>query len=156
MHVYTLRRELTVPGTLDEVFTFFERPENLERITPDALRFRILTPQPITMQVGTVIDYALRVRGLPMHWRTLITHYDPPHGFIDEQLKGPYAMWRHVHRFIPVEGGVRLTDDVTYALPFGPLGRLVHAVSVRRDVNAIFDQRSRVIPQLMAQSRNAA
>lgn len=145
MHVYTLERRQVVPRTLDQVFPFFARPENLEPLTPAVLRFRFLTPTPIEMKEGALIDYALRIRGVPVHWRTLITHYDPPHGFVDQQLKGPYLMWHHTHTFREVAGGVEIGDTVRYVMPFGPLGRLARALLVRRDLDAIFDFRARAI-----------
>lgn len=143
VHVFESRQTVTAP--LDEVFDFFSRPENLERITPPSLGFEILTPPPIAMREGALIDYALTVKGVPMHWRTLITCYEPPHRFVDEQLKGPYAFWRHEHRFEAVSEGTRIVDEVRYALPFGPLGGLAHRLFVRRDVQRIFEHRTRVI-----------
>lgn len=145
MKVYELRREQHVPRPLEEVFEFFARPENLEAITPAQLRFQILTPSPIDMKVGTLIDYALRISGMPIHWRTLITSYDPPHSFIDEQLKGPYAFWHHRHTFRAIDGGTLIGDEVRYALPFGIAGTLAHAVYVRRSVENIFAHRTEVI-----------
>jgi hypothetical protein len=145
MRVHVFESSQTVTAPLDEVFDFFSRPENLERITPPSLGFEILTPPPIAMREGALIDYALTVKGVPMHWRTLITCYEPPHRFVDEQLKGPYAFWRHEHRFEAVSEGTRIGDEVRYALPFGPLGGLAHRLFVRRDVQRIFEHRTRVI-----------
>jgi len=128
-----------------EVFAFFERPENLARITPPQLGFEILTPSPVEMRAGTQIDYKIRVAGIPLRWTTLITHYNPPHEFVDEQLKGPYSFWRHTHTFREIDAGTLLIDDIEYSLPLGVLGQLVHALKVRQDLEKIFSYRSRVI-----------
>ncbi|MDQ3675998.1 MAG: SRPBCC family protein, partial [Actinomycetota bacterium] len=93
--MYTLRRQQCLPGTPEEVFEFFADAHNLEAITPPLLRFRMLTPNPITMGAGTLLRYRLKVRGLPVRWLTVIQEWDPPHRFIDEQLEGPYALWHH-------------------------------------------------------------
>jgi len=138
MHVYVLRERQEVARPLDEVFEVFSRPENLEALTPDELRFRILTPKPVEMRAGTLIDYELRLSGVPIRWRTLITTCEPPHRFVDEQLKGPYALWHHRHTFTAVDGGTAIEDEVHYALPFGPLGRIAHALYVRRSLRRIF------------------
>lgn len=148
MRLYALKREQRVPYSLDEVFAFFAKPENLARITPPGLRFQILTPAPIAMKEGALIDYTLCVWGVTLHWRTLITTYDPPHCFIDEQLKGPYIFWHHIHTFREDDHGTVIADEVRYAMPFGPLGQLVHALFVKRDVDRIFDHRAQVIRQV--------
>ena len=83
----------------DDVFNFFSMPENLVKITPKSLSFTILTPKPIDMEKGTLIDYTISLMGFPVHWRTLISDYNPPHSFIDQQIKGPYAFWHHTHTF---------------------------------------------------------
>lgn len=145
---YTVERELWVPHTLPKVFDFFSRAENLERITPPWMRFRILTPPPIAMEKGTKIAYALRVRGIPIRWLTVIERWDPPHEFVDFQEKGPYKYWHHTHRFLEVNGGTSIVDVVHYALPFGLLGRLVHWLQVGRDVEQIFDYRARRVESL--------
>ena len=148
MKVYNLHREQVVPADRDDVFRFFEQPENLARITPPSMGFVILTPPPIVMKEGAVIDYTVRALGARMHWRTLISEYDPPHKFVDIQIKGPYLMWHHTHRFVAESGRTRLIDDVHYALPFGLLGRMVHRVLVGRQVRRIFDHRQGVISGL--------
>ncbi len=146
MKVHILKHTQVVPAPLDEVFAFFARPENLAEITPPDLGFQILTPSPITMKDGAVIDYVVKVAGLPMRWRTLITSYEPPHRFVDEQLSGPYSFWHHTHTFASTpEGGTELGDVVRYAMPLGPLGDLVHALAVKRQVAGIFTHRESVI-----------
>ena len=135
-----------VPTPLDETFAFFADAWNLERITPPFLRFRIVTPAPIRMRVGTLIDYRLRLRGIPVRWRTEITAWDPPHGFTDEQLRGPYRKWVHRHDFRPEDGGTRFDDTVVYAVAGGTL---VDRLIVRPDVTRIFEYRRKVIGRLL-------
>ncbi len=146
----TLRCELWVPNPLSEVFEFFSRAENLERITPPWMQFRILTPLPVTMKQGATIAYALRVRGIPMRWLTEIERWNPPFEFVDVQAKGPYKLWRHTHRFSEVRGGTLIEDVVEYALPFGWIGRLVHRLQVRRDLAQIFDYRTQRVQALLS------
>lgn len=147
MKMYELEREQTVACPLDQVFAFFERPENLVEITPPAMRFEILTPLPIRMMSGAVIDYTVKVFGVRTRWTTLITDYDPPHRFSDVQLRGPYHLWHHSHRFESINGGTRLIDNVRYILPFGLLGRLAHSLLVRPQLDTIFDYRHGIIEQ---------
>lgn len=148
MMPHTLHREQFVPRPLAEVFPFFAKPENLAAITPSDLGFRILTPTPIVMKEGALVDYTIGLLGLRVHWRTMITAHEPPFRFVDQQLKGPYAFWHHTHTFEEVEGGTMIRDEVRYLLPFGPLGRLVHALFVRRKLASIFDHRHRIIEGL--------
>ena len=145
MTVYELHREQVVRAPLTRVFAFFERPENLEILTPPWLRMQIVTPSPIPMQVGAVIDYGMRLRGIPVHWRTLITEHTPPMRFVDVQIKGPYRLWHHAHSFEETSDGTRLIDDVTYALPFGFLGTLAHRWIVHHELERIFDFRAKAI-----------
>ena len=135
-----------VPTSLGETFAFFADARNLERITPPFLRFRIVTPGPIPMRAGTLIDYRLRLRGIPVRWRTEITAWDPPHGFTDEQLRGPYRKWVHRHDFRAEDGGTRFDDTVLYAVVGGAL---VDRLIVRPDVTRIFDYRRKVIGELL-------
>ncbi|NIP83831.1 MAG: CDP-paratose 2-epimerase, partial [Gemmatimonadetes bacterium] len=127
---YTLHRVQRVPAPLDETFDFFSRPENLARITPPWLGFRMVSDD-VDMREGLRIEYRVRPLGLPWRWVSEITVWDPPRRFVDEQVTGPYARWRHEHRFGITGGGTEVTDTVTYALPFGPIGRLAHALLVR-------------------------
>lgn len=145
-----LATTLRLEHPLDRVFEFFSRAENLAAITPPELGFEILTPLPIAMAPGTIIDYRIRLHGIPMRWRTLITTWEPPHQFVDEQVRGPYAMWHHTHRFRADGPGATLMDDeVRYRLPFGILG-LPGLPLVRRQVRRIFEHRSRTVPRLLA------
>ena len=145
MNPYVLERRQLLPVSPDEAFRFFDRPENLADITPPELGFRILTPSPIAMREGALIDYTIRVLGLPVRWTTMITSYDPPRSFVDQQLRGPYSFWHHTHAFRAVEGGTEMMDTVRYLMPFGFLGSLAHALAVRRQLVRIFEHRSRVI-----------
>jgi len=150
MSKHTIRREIWLPHSREEVFEFFSAARNLEQITPPLLQFQVLTPEPIPMGEGTLIDYRLKVHGLPMKWRTKITRWNPPYQFADIQLKGPYKVWDHTHTFLEEDGGTRMIDEVTYELPFGPLGDIVHTLMVRRDVEEIFRYRNGVIGALFA------
>jgi ligand-binding SRPBCC domain-containing protein len=130
---------------VQEVFAFFSDANNLEAITPRQLNFRILTPGPIRLAAGARIDYQLKLYGIPLKWATLIESWAPPREFVDVQLRGPYRVWRHTHRFLAEGGGTRIVDDVEYELPLGPLGRLVEALWTRREVDRIFGYRTEVI-----------
>lgn len=146
---HVLRTEQRVARPLAEVFAFFAQADNLEQITPPQLRFRILTPTPIVMRVGTHIDYELRLFGLPFRWETLISEWDPPHGFTDEQLRGPYTQWVHRHRFRGDDAGTVIEDEVRYRLPLAPLGELAGFV-VRRQLSSIFEHRRRTVAALLS------
>ncbi|HMN97093.1 MAG TPA: SRPBCC family protein [Phycisphaerales bacterium] len=134
--------EQILPAPPEELWGFFADASNLERITPPWLRFRVLTPAPIAMRQGTIIDYRLRWRFLPIRWRTLISAWDPPNRFVDEQVRGPYRLWRHEHRFEPLGGGTRMIDRVEYR---APLAALSHPLVVRRDVEGIFAHRRAIL-----------
>lgn len=138
MRTFTHRSELLVPRPVNEVFPFFADARNLESLTPDWLSFNVLTPEPIPMAVGTTIDYRLAWRGLPLRWRSEIAAWEPPHRFIDRQLRGPYRLWHHEHRFEEMDGGTNVIDEVTYAV-WG--GAIAVKLGVRRDINRIFAHR---------------
>jgi ligand-binding SRPBCC domain-containing protein len=146
--VHVLEREQVVPRGRGDVFPFFADARNLERLTPPALRFVILTPGPIEMRAGTVIDYRISLSGLPMRWRTLIEAFEPEDRFVDVQTRGPYKLWRHLHEFREVPGGTAIADRVEYELPFGVLGNVVHAAIVRRQLDGIFGYRRATIEAL--------
>lgn len=150
MKMYVLTREQNLAKPVHEVFAFFREPGNLQNITPPSLGFRILTPLPVRMKEGALIDYTVRLAGIPVRWTAIITTYDPPRLFVDEQLHGPYSFWHHTHRFEESEAGTRMTDEVRYVLPFGVLGRIAHWLFVRRQLEHIFAFRSRVIHDCMA------
>ena len=155
--MYILRREQWIARPIDEVFAFFASAHNLEEITPPWVGFKILSMSTASIQEGTTIRYRLRLHGIPVHWRTDIREWIPPYCFVDEQTKGPYNVWRHTHRFEAYGSRTRMIDEVQYALPFGVLGRMVHALKVRRDVSRIFDYRRQRIDVLFGQpGENAA
>ncbi len=149
---YTLHREQWIARPIHEVFAFFADARNLEKITPPWLGFNILSMSTESITEGTVIRYRLRLHGISVRWRTEICKWNPPHGFIDEQTDGPYKLWRHTHSFEAHGDRTRMIDDVQYAMPFGVLGRMVHALKVRGDVNRIFDYRRLTIDALFDQS----
>jgi ligand-binding SRPBCC domain-containing protein len=149
--VYVLEREQRLALGVAEAFAFYAEARNLEAITPPWLGFRVLTPGAIAMRAGTLIDYRLRLHGLPLRWRTRIAVWDPPHRFVDIQVRGPYALWEHTHTFTPLgEREVEIRDHVRYALPFGVLGRLAHTAFVRRDLDRIFDYRVHAVAAALA------
>ena len=135
MNEYHFSTELWLPRPRAEVFPFFSEARNLERITPPWLRFEVLTPGPIPMRAGALIDYRITVRGIPLRWRTEIAEWDPPRRFVDVQLRGPYTLWHHTHTFEERDGGTLCGDVVRYR-PRG--GALVNWLFVRRDVERIF------------------
>ena len=145
MKTYTFQSTTLVNAPLDKVFDFFSKAENLQTITPPWLNFKILTPTPIEMKVGQLIDYRLKLYGILVKWQTEITVWDPPLRFVDRQLKGPYKVWEHEHRFEETGEGVRITDTVNYQVPGWILAPLIRRFFVKRDVEKIFAHRERVI-----------
>lgn len=145
---HILEREQLVPRSRSQIFGFFSDASNLERLTPPRLSFAILTPGPIAMTTGAVIDYRLTLLRVPFRWRTVIEIYEPESRFVDVQASGPYRSWRHLHEFVEVARGTLIRDRVDYELPFGPLGELGHRLVVRRQLDHIFDYRRRVIDDL--------
>lgn len=148
MTIYTLQCDMIVQAPIEETFKVFEDPYNLARITPPWLHFTIATKN-LVMKKGAVIEYRFRWLGIPQYWRTLITEYEPPHSFVDEAQAGPYAQWRHTHRFEAVEGGTRVSDTVVYAMPLGVLGRIAHRLVVRSQLERIFKHRQEVLRALL-------
>ena len=145
MKYYELDVEQFIDQPVEKVFEFFSRPENLEEITPPRLGFTIMTPSPIPMEKGSLIDYTIRILGFPVHWRTLITSYDPPNGFVDEQIKGPYVLWHLKHSFKNENGGTIIRDTVRYAVPLGIIGRFLNLIWIRKDLKDIFAYRRNFI-----------
>jgi ligand-binding SRPBCC domain-containing protein len=138
---HLLERTQHVPLSPADTFTFFTDIDNLERITPPWLRFRILDPRPDKLVAGALLEYSLVLHRFPIRWTTEIDIWEPPHRFIDFQAHGPYALWEHTHTFEPSGSGTLMRDHVRYAIPYGPLGALAHVAFVRRDLRRIFDYR---------------
>jgi len=141
MRVHVLEQEQVLPRPPSEAWHFFQDAYNLEEITPPFLGFEVLTPRPIEMRLGTLIEYELRLHGVRLRWLTRIEDWEPGRRFVDRQLRGPYALWHHTHTFEPHPEGTLMRDRVRYRLPLGPLGAIAHVALVRRDLDAIFDFR---------------
>lgn len=141
---FELRREQLLPADLEQVFAFFADAYNLEAITPEFLRFRVLGLSTPTIREGTTIDYRLRLRGVPLRWRSRISSWRPPHSFVDEQVHGPYLSWHHLHTFEERPEGVLMRDRVRYRVPGGAL---VERLFVRRDLERIFNHRAERIAE---------
>lgn len=138
MKAFEFHAELWLPRSREEVFAFFSDAHNLQAITPPWVKFEVLTPAPVAMRAGALIDYRIRIRGVPIRWRTEITEWQPPLRFVDVQLRGPYRLWHHTHTFESRDGGTLCVDDVRYR-PRG--GWLMDRLFVRRDVRSIFAYR---------------
>ena len=145
---HVLRTSVILPASRVDLFAFFGDAFQLEKITPPWLNFRVLTSAPIDIQPGTLIDYRLRLRGIPIRWRTEISTWDPPHSFTDRQLKGPYYLWEHLHTFEDVDGGTRCNDEVHYQVPGG---RIVNSLLVKHDLKKIFQYRQQAMIEIFGQ-----
>lgn len=154
MNASVLKTELWLPRPIAEVFPFFANAHNLGVLTPPWLHFEILTPDPIEMRPGSLIDYRIRIHGIPMRWRTEITAWEPPFRFVDEQRRGPYRLWHHEHRFEERDGGTVCTDIVHYRAPGGPFHPLIERFFVRPDVDRIFAYRTRRMQELFPPNPN--
>ncbi|MDQ3324068.1 MAG: SRPBCC family protein [Acidobacteriota bacterium] len=153
MAEHILTRKLTLDLPREKVFEFFADAGNLERITPPELNFHIITPQPIKVGKGALIDYQLKLRGLPLTWKTEISEWNPPVSFIDRALKSPYKQWIHRHVFTEnANGATDIEDIVRYRLPFEPFGDLAHWF-VRRELDYIFDYRQKVVAEILQMKR---
>ena len=143
MKTFNFSSKQWLPKPLEEVFPFFADARNLGELTPEWLSFDVLTPDPIPMAVGTTIDYRLAWHGIPLRWRSEIAAWEPPHRFVDRQLRGPYRLWHHEHRFEERDGGTNVVDVVEYAV-WG--GAVAVNLGVRRDIERIFGfRRARLI-----------
>ena len=152
---HTIERAQLVPLEADKAFAFFADAYNLEAITPPWLRFRILTPRPIDMREGALIEYRLALHHVPCRWHTRIDAWLPGRRFVDRQLSGPFALWEHTHTFESQAGGTLIRDFVRYEMPFGPLGEIARRMLIGRDLERIFDYRHAAIEQLLASSAAA-
>ncbi len=148
MAIHTLKRKQSFAYPIGDVFRFFQSPENLARITPPWLSFRVLTPPPVEMKQGALIDYTIQWMGISVRWKTMITEYAPPYRFVDQQMRGPYSLWHHTHMFVEREDGTDMTDEVQYVLPLGVLGNLAHVFLVRRQLENIFSYRAKAIAEI--------
>lgn len=140
-----LHQRLWVPRPLPEIFDFFSRAESLGVLTPDFLDFKILGVSSDPVREGTLIDYRIKIHGVPARWRTRIENWNPPNRFADTQVRGPYESWHHTHSFYALAGGTVIEDRVLYRLPLAELGRVVAGGFVGSDVKKIFDYRTQVI-----------
>jgi ligand-binding SRPBCC domain-containing protein len=138
MQPHVLEVETKLYRPLDEVFEFFSKAENLNEVTPTDLSFSFLTPTPIKMHVGTLIDYQIKLFGIPFGWRTLISDWEPPYRFVDQQIKGPYRLWHHEHTFEQRDGYVLMRDRVHFLSPGGPFEGIINWLLVERQVKKIF------------------
>jgi ligand-binding SRPBCC domain-containing protein len=143
---FALERTQTINRPIEEVFSWFADAQNLARITPDWLDFKTLTPAPIQMGESVIIDYAIKLRGIPMRWRSEITAWKPPHRFVDEQRRGPYRYWIHEHSFEAIDGERTLVRDrVLYDVPGGAL---VHKLFVEPDLERVFNYRAEKLDEI--------
>ena len=150
MNTYVLERHQIINRSKKETFDFFSDAFNLERITPPFLRFRILTPPPILMEKGRLIEYQLALFAIPFRWRTVIEDWSPETHFVDRQLKGPYRLWHHTHTFEELgPNRILMKDIVRYRIPFGPIGQLARWLFVGRMLRLIFDYRATATARLL-------
>ncbi|GAB6058753.1 SRPBCC family protein [Desulfonatronum parangueonense] len=148
--LHCLTQTQTLPLSLDQAWEFFSDPANLSRITPGWLAFTLTCSPHTAMYAGQILTYSIRpIPLLRLRWVTEITHVRKPYFFVDEQRIGPYRFWHHQHHFQETDTGLLMTDQVHYALPFGPLGDLVHALWVRNRLQAIFSHRRTVLSGLL-------
>jgi ligand-binding SRPBCC domain-containing protein len=133
---------------VEQAFAFYGDAVNLEPLTPPWLRFEVLTPDPISMGAGSLLDYRLRLHGIPIRWQTRIEIWEAPYRFVDTQAKGPYSLWEHTHLFEPDgDGATVIHDRVRYSIPYGPLGALADRLFVRHDLKRIFDFRAQAVSE---------
>lgn len=142
---FLYKAETLLKSSKTDVFAFFSDAQNLEKITPPWLEFKIISISTPTIEKGTLLDYALKIHGIPVRWTTLIEEWNPPHFFVDRQLKGPYSLWHHTHRFVDEGDKTRMIDEIRYQLPLGLLGEIFAGWLVHRDIRRIFDYRKQMI-----------
>lgn len=148
MREFNLQRSQTIRRPREEVFSFFADARNLGVITPAWLKFKMVTPGPVEMASGTLIDYTIKLHGFPIRWQSEITAWDPPHRFVDEQRVGPYRFWIHEHAFDSIsETETRVRDSVRYGVPGG---RLVQRLFVSPDLERVFAFRARKLEEIFS------
>lgn len=151
MTLYRLEHKLEILRPRRDVFDFFSDPFNLERITPAFLQFRIVNDAPVVISVGSRLEYKLALFGVRFGWQTLIEEWKPDESFVDIQLRGPYKIWRHIHKFVELSSDRTLMlDRVDYALPAGPFAKPAHAAFIAPVLRRIFDYRARMIEEMLA------
>ena len=147
--VYTLEVSQFLKIDMNEAWKFFSSPENLAAITPPGMGFVITSGQPEKMFPGQIITYKVSpFPGFVTNWVTKITHVLAGSYFVDEQRFGPYQMWHHIHRFEEKQSGVLMTDQVSYKLPFGFIGRIAHGLFVKAQLKGIFEFREQKLDEL--------
>ena len=147
---WQFRQSQVTPFPIDKVFSFFSDAQNLARLTPPSVGFRMRTPNPVQMVPGALIDYDLKLFGVRMHWQARIEAFEPGHYFVDTQVKGPYRYWRHVHEFEPVSEGTLVKDTVDYELPPGPLGHVAQVIFVKHTLRQMFEYRKKSLDNILA------
>lgn len=143
--MYIFKHEQIINQPLSKLFLFFEKPENLSKLTPSWLSFKIKTALPLEMKEGAEFEYTIRLLGIPINWKTLIIKYSPPFSFTDEQVNGPYKKWIHTHTFKEKEGKVLMKDEVKYDLYGGFLKYFIHNILVKHSIKKIFEFRKKAI-----------
>jgi ligand-binding SRPBCC domain-containing protein len=151
--MFRLQRNQIFNLPIDQVFSFFESPENLEVITPNELSFKIKSPKPLIMKEGAIFDYTIRLGFIPFPWKTLITKYDPPFVFQDVQTFGPYKKWEHTHEFIALGNKTKMIDTVDYDLFPKFLRSIVHKLYVKKQVEKIFNHRYKILENMFSKNQ---
>ncbi len=151
MKIYRYYEEQKLPVKIEEAWKFFSDPKNLVRITPPDMKFKITNNPPKDIYSGMIITYKLRpLLNISANWVTEILFVDKPHSFIDVQRFGPYKFWHHRHHFKAIDGGILMTDEVNYSLPFGILGRVFHSLFVKERIQKIFDYRKNELKKIFS------
>ncbi len=153
--IRTLFRQTNIPAPIEEVFAFFSKAENLNLITPPDLQFKIVWPFTPVMYKGLLIDYQIKLQGIPMKWKTEITHWNPPYSFQDTQLKGPYLLWKHLHVFTRNGDSTVMADKVYYRIPGWVLEPIFYKVFIQQKLNRIFDYREKAIQEIFLRNNTA-
>lgn len=151
MKTHILKRETLINKNISEVFDFFSKAGNLNRLTPEQLGFEILSELPVDMKVGTIIDYKIKLNFIPFKWQSLITKWDPPFLFEDTQVKGPYRIWVHEHKFEDKGDSTLMTDTVNYLSPGSIFEFIPHYLIVKKKVESIFDYREKILANIFSE-----